>query len=61
MLDFRNAVACHLTGHQLERQLLNLIYIMVVKIFVHKTAKNVCVNIISQWKDNHELEKLFCP
>ena len=35
------------------------IYIMAVKIFVHKTAKNVGVNIISQLKDNHELEKLF--
>ena len=27
--------------------------------FFNKTAKNVGVNIVSQSKDNHELEKLF--
>ena len=61
MLDFGNAVACHLKGHQLERHAVVEpdIYIMAVKIFVHKTAKNVGVNTISQSKDNHELEKLF--
>ena len=52
-VGLRNAVACHLIGHQLKRQLVNLTF-MVVKMFFYKTAKNVGVNIVSQSKDNHE-------
>ena len=55
MLDFRNAVAC-----QLERKSEEVVKgIQGGGDFFHKTAKNVGVNIISQSKDDHKLEKLF--